>query len=161
LFAIVLLLPALAAMAPSITWCVLNWDQVSAASYLRCLTHGMPDGGCASAASRVAVSSCSAAGGAEASCATGSGCPLAQASTSHSARARAYCLGDPAGGRAIRSHAPLIVEPGNLATLIVVTELLAPEQPPAQTAWPELEARSPTRLAATRPPVRAPPLEQS
>jgi hypothetical protein len=183
IIAIILLLPSLVAVLPSVQWCALYWDQVSAATYLTCLTHGATATRCTLARTTACTPSCAR----PLSPAAAGGCPFAETAVStgtasraccqgskraaitlptsapspprgsRSGRARAYCLADPASGRAIQFRALPLDDPSVPVAIVAATVLPEPPATPMQAVRPDAAAQSPTRVATTLPPVRAPP----
>lgn len=71
-------------------------------------------------------------------------------------RTRAYCLGDPGTGRALRAHTPLLRTPAAPLAILAAFAPPAP-QPRAGRIHALADARPPTRIPDARPPIRGPP----
>ena len=156
-----LLVPALLAIAPAIQFCPLTSAQAGTPVFVPCQLLDLPAAAVIPVSRPKATSACGNACPAAGAAACASPACAATAS-SHSPRARSsrvvvYCMGDPAGSRALRSSTKLLTSPAPLIALLAFANVDPPQPTPVQTQWPELRARAPTRQAATQPPVRAPP----
>lgn len=148
----------LCSAAPAVRWCPVAWEDISLSAYLACDAGTQSD--CAMDRSDTCRDrkpvACAAAGGcgnasdqAPASAASGS-----PATTTHG---NAYCLGDPAMARGVRSSAPHVDVPSPVVAAMTVGVELEP--PTMSKLQREPLDRGPP-WAATRkpqPPVRAPP----
>jgi hypothetical protein len=177
-----LLIFAVATVVPPVRWCPLVWDQVRPGMLAECAALGpvdleTPAAWCPETPHRMAAAAavrgddsgcdrCAAGCGAARGCAPGAPtCGAAHGREWHGAagstaprrdRARAFCLGEPGSGRALRARAPQVAAPHEAFGILPVLALPAPA-PPARVERESADARPPTRSPAARPPIRGPP----
>jgi hypothetical protein len=157
---VALVVAALAACAPIVRWCPLDWSRVPLAALAECtLASGDALGPCPMARRQAVADACPLHQGS--ACASAPACAsrsLACDPPATPAHGRAYCLDAPAPAAKSHAPSPRIDPPQASAALAVLALAMEPPDTPSWAALPALEARPPTRDAEARPPIRGPPL---